>query len=349
MTEILTHTAMQTARTCLRRFYYRYRLGLVRERRFKALRMGGAVHQGLAALSQGVPEYAEIATVDYDLPPPWADPYEWEVERVIVTQLVLGYAWYYQDDPLEYLEVERTFEMPLVNPATGAESRTFHLAGRRDGLVRWNGRLMVLERKTTGENIAPDSDYWLRLRIDPQIHLYGLSARHDGHDVVGVMYDVIRKPTIAPRQIPKFDEQGFRIVVHTDTGERAMNRNGTPRQTGGKGLTLLTNQETPAEFGERLAQDIEDRPDYYFQRREIPLLEDQLHEFQEGCWQQAKVLIECRNRGLWFRSVLRTTCGYCDYSDLCLQSINVKEGDVPVGYTRLVYVHPELSDEEEDA
>lgn len=347
MAEILTHTSMQTARTCLRRYHYRYGLGLTRDRSFQALRMGGAVHLGLAAWSRGQDEFVEIATAGYDVTPPWADEYEWQIERVSVDALLRGYAGFYASDPLEYVEVEQSFRMPLVNPATDAESRTFRLAGRRDGIVRYENRLMVLERKTTAENIGPDSDYWLRLRVDPQISLYALSARHDGHDVAGVLYDVIRKPTIAPRQVPEIDEAGLRIVVDTETGERLMNRNGSPRQSGGAGMTMMTNQESPEAFGERLANDVVERPDWYYARREIPLLEDQLAEFREEAWQQSKLLIACRNRGLWFRSVLRTTCGFCDFANLCLQSISVDADTVPAGFTRLADPHPELSGDED--
>jgi len=348
--ERLTHTAMNTAKACLRRFHYRFNLGLVRRQSFKALRMGAAVHHGLAAYSRGDDRFVEIATLGYDVEPPWADPHEWAVEREIVTRMLHGYAVYYADDPLGYEEVERSFDMPLVNPDTGAASRTFNIAGKRDGLVQWDGRSMVLERKTCGEDIGPDSNYWLRLRIDPQISLYALAARYERHNVSGVLYDVLRKPTISPRQIPLLDEDECKIVIDTDTGERVFNQNGKPRQSASTkdGWILQSRIETPDEFGERLAADIEERPEYYYQRREIPLLEDHLTEFGAEVWQQSKLLIECRNRGLWFKSVSRTTCGYCDYADLCLQGIRVDEGEVPAGYERLDDVHPELSDEEGD-
>jgi len=344
----LTHTAMSTAKACLRRYHYRFNLGLVRQKSFKALRMGSAVHAGLAAWSRGDARYVRIATAGYDAEPLWADPHEWAVECEIVARLLLGYAWFYQADPIGYDEVEQSFEMPLVNPETGAASRTFHLAGKRDGLVTWEGRRFVLERKTSGEDIGPDSDYWLRLRIDPQISLYALAARHEGHNVAGVLYDVIRKPTIAPRQIPELDEDGLKVVVDIETGARAVNKNGTPRQSAGPGLTMMTRTETAIEFGERLGADIEERPEYYFQRREIPLLDDQLAEFREEVWQQSKLLIECRNKGLWFKSVSRTTCGFCDYADLCFQGITVGEGDTPAGYERITDKFPELKDSEED-
>jgi len=342
MTSPLTHTSMQTARACLRRYHYRYNLRLARDREAQALRLGAAVHVGLAAWSNSDPDYLTKALAGYADVPEWADPLAWEIEAEIVCRLLQGYAQFYADDPLEYVEIERAFAMPLTNPETNADSRTFHLAGKRDGIVRWEGRTMVLERKTCSEDICPESEYWLRLRIDPQISLYALAARNDGHNVSGVLYDVIRKPTIRPSQVPELDENGLKIVVDETTGERAMNKNGTPRQSAGQGLRLVARTETAEEFGTRLAADILARPEHYYARREIPLLEDHLAEFRDDAWQQGQMLLHCRNRGAWFRNVSRMTCGYCEFRDLCLQSVAVEPERVPAGYVRLDDAHPEL-------
>jgi hypothetical protein len=341
---------MACARTCLRQHYYRYELGVRSKRDATALRIGSAVHLGLELRSRGVPASDAILEVvrSYDTCPPWCEQHDWEVERETVANLLAGYFWRYQADPLEYAEVEKAWSMRLVNPRTGRASRTYELAGKRDGLVRQpDGRLFVLERKTTGDDIGPDSDYWLRLRCDPQISLYILSARHDGHDVSGVIYDVVRKPSIRPRQIPLLDEDGLKVVIHDETGERVLNANGKPRQSSGLGMTLSTRTETAEEYGARLLADIEERPDFYFQRREVPRLEDDLDEFRLECWQQAKLLTDCRRWGRWFRNVGRNTCSFCEYSRLCLQSITVNPEAPPDGFEFVDNVHPELMERED--
>ena len=347
---LLTHSAMACARRCLRQYFYRYEIALRSRREATALRLGAAVHLGLELWSKGAtPEAAMLAATDgYATCPPWAEPYEWQTERETVANLLAGYFWRYGNDTLEYVEIEKPWSMPLVNPATGRESRTYQLAGKRDGLVRVpDARLFVLERKTTGEEIGPDSEYWLRLRCDQQISLYTLSALHEGHDVSGVLYDVIRKPTIRPRQIPLLDEAGLKMVVDEATGERMFNKDGKPRQSAGPGMKLATRQETPEEFGARLLADIEERPDYYFQRREVPRLEDDLQAFRLECWQQAQLLSDCRRWGRWFRNVGRNTCSFCEYSRLCLQSITVVPEAPPDGFEIANNVHPELTEGEE--
>ena len=350
MRRLLTHSAMACARRCLRQYFYRYELALRSRRDAAALRLGAAVHVGLEFWSRGTPADQAIlaATKGYETCPAWADSYDWQIEREIVANLLAGYFWRYGNDVLEYVEIEKPWEMPLVNPATGRESRTYQLAGKRDGLVRaTDARLFVLERKTTGEDIGPDSEYWLRLRCDQQISLYTLSALHEGHDVSGVLYDVIRKPTIRPRQIPLLDEASLKMVVDEATGERMFNKDGKPRQSAGPGMKLATRQETPEEFGARLLADIEERPDYYFQRREVPRLEDDLQAFRLECWQQAQLLSDCRRWGRWFRNVGRNTCSFCEYSRLCLQSITVVPEAPPDGFEIANNVHPELTEGEE--
>ena len=109
----------------------------------------------------------------------------------------------------------------------------------------------------------------------------------------------------------------------------------------------LRKGETPEAYGERLLKDIGDRPDYYFQRREIPCLEDQFGAFGAELRQQAELLAECRRRGWWFRNVSALTCRNCQYSEFCLAGVTIgPDGPPPSGFEFLPDVHPELAAEE---
>ena len=309
----LTATRLSTLRRCQRQEFLRYILGLCRIRSSTPQRFGSGFHYGRELLNTGrtIEEVIQAVAAEYANVPAWADPIDWAVEFETLKALLTGHAWRYQNDNVEVVAVELSFEIPLVNPDTGATSRTFTLAGKIDVIVRLaDGRLAVLEYKTAGEDIAPDSEYWLRLRCDGQISQYVIAARALGHDVATVMYDVTRKPTIRLRQ-----------------------------------------NETPEAFGKRLLEDIGNRPEYYYQRREVPRLEDELAQYKAELWQQAQQLIETRRRAALlddpakahFRNVSKMTCGMCDFANLCLTGVHVDPANPPAGFQVLDNVHPELA------
>ena len=311
----LTSSSRSAAARCPRLYFYRYGMGLARTRSATPLRFGSGFHHGLELAASGMSSDLAIqaATADYATCPDWADPTDWAVECETLKALLAGHFWRYGQDNLEFVAVETTFEIPLVNPDTGAVSRSFTLAGKIDAIIRLSdGRLAVQEYKTAGEDVGQGSEYWARLRCDGQISMYVLAARALGHDVATVLYDVTRKPSIRLRQ-----------------------------------------NETPEQYGQRLLADISDRPDFYFQRREVPRLDEDLAQFQAELWQQAQQLLEIRRRadrlanpaGAWFRNVSRMTCGYCEFSDLCLNGTAVEAANPPAGYQILTDVNPELATE----
>jgi len=143
---------------------------------------------------------------------------------------------------------------------------------------------------------------------------------------------------------------GRKIALCVETGDRVYNKNGkTPRQTGAPadGIELLTRRETPEEWGERLLEDIGTRPDYYYQRREIPRLEDDMIAFQCELWQQSKVLLEAAKHHWHFRSVDKFTCGFCAYRAPCLSGAyepdSVDPETPPSGFVRLDMDNPEIA------
>lgn len=351
--DLLTHSRMQTKKSCARKHHYRYNLGVRKRESAKPLRMGAAIHLGRELLAKGLAfeDACVQAVADYETVPAWATTderlHEWMIEREIVCCLLAGWYWHWREvesDILQNIATEFSFEHPIRNPDTGAASRTYRKAGKIDGIVQLvDQRLAVYELKTTGDDIGPDSVYWKRLEIDHQISLYMLAARESGFEVETVIYDVIRKPGIAPKQVPILDDDGCKIVLD-EQGERVLNQNGKPRQSADKekGWTLLTRVETPEEFGERLRLDIAERPEFYYQRREIPRLQADLDEFAAELWQQAADIRESINTGRHFRNPSQCTLmGKCEYLDLCARGL--EPGEVPDGFARVDDLHPELT------
>jgi hypothetical protein len=205
------------------------------------------------------------------------------------------------------------------------------------------GRLAVKETKTTGDTIDRSSDYWLKLRIDQQISLYMLAAKHLGYDVETVLYDVIRKPGMAPRLVPLTDAEGAKIVLDRE-GNRVRTKDGKKwRESGseGDGYTLQVRKETPDEFFERLRADIASRPTFYYAREEIPRLSADLEDCREELWQQQQDIREAQKSGRWYRNSAQCSAmGRCQYLDICHAGFT--DGTLPGRFVQVADIHPEL-------
>jgi hypothetical protein len=273
---------------CPRKHFWRYELGLRKQVDGDALRFGTAWHAAMEARwTGGDVEAAFTAAVadktDLD-----------EVQLATLSGMLAGYYTCYATDPIKSVHPEVEFRHPLVG------SRTFESAGKIDGLaVMHDGRLALVEHKTAGCDIGPDSDYWLRLRGNAQVMQYILAARALGWDVALVIYDVARKPAIRPKQ-----------------------------------------GETAEQFGDRLAADCKARPEFYFARREVPILEDDLAEFEVQRQVLARQILACRSEARrarrpehgWPRNVGEMTCKFCDFAGFCLQNTVIDAAHPPAGF-----------------
>ncbi|MEM9066268.1 MAG: PD-(D/E)XK nuclease family protein [Planctomycetota bacterium] len=337
---VLTHSRMQTKLTCDRKHYFAYELGWRPAGTSKAIQIGQWVHHALDWWCHGAKQEDIVADLPGEI-----DGSEHDAQ--MVAALVRGYFDRYALDEHETIASELPFRFRLRNPR-GRASRTFDLAGKIDRIVRLpDDRLAVLETKTMSESVAPESDYWTRLELDNQISLYMIAARELGYDVETVIYDAIRKPSMKPTTIPDLDNAGQKVVV--DKGlNRVFKKNGEPRLSARKDLGefLLERDESPEEYGVRLAQNIAERPEFYYARREIPRLEDDLDQFMAEVWQLSKRVMSDRRLGITIRNT--GACdwkGRCPYLGICRNA--AIPGQVPEGYRQLGNIHPEL--EEADA
>ncbi|TAK94533.1 hypothetical protein EPO05_06230 [Patescibacteria group bacterium] len=363
----LTHSRRSCMHKCNRKHQLAYELGLKPEGTPRPFRMGDAYHRGLEVIKAagGVDAAVAESVRFYDEPPPpFMTQFDWDVERETVAQLVNGYAWYWGNRQASgQLLPEWTIAEVVANEQVFAlQLEGVDVAGKIDGIVRLgDGRLAVLEHKTTSDDIAPApagkpaNPYWLRLRIDGQISMYFAAARAMGHDVRTVLYDVTAKPRISPKQIPVLDADGKKIVVDAQ-GVRQLKvkkkkdgspaaGDGEPYQTGDaeKGWTLQTRVETPVEFGDRLRADIAERPAYYYGRQEIPRLNSDIEEFLRELKADKHALEYFRWKGIWPRNTqVCTVYGTCEYFKLCHNGWNPSDG-VPVGFVQIQDVHRELN------
>jgi len=202
---------MTTLRRCDERFRLRYLERLEQPTTRPARPVGSAFHRGIElrdplAASEMLREAAGVQWVENDTLEYWCAV----VEAMVGGALALWREW---PDV-----VERAFEVPLVNPATGAASKRHRLGGRSDGewttlppsmaqthrvalqsLTQqslWPAAL--LELKTTSRL---DNDYMQRLRIASQPTTYLEAASIEAGEPVRVaIYRIALKPQLRPRK-----------------------------------------------------------------------------------------------------------------------------------------------------
>jgi hypothetical protein len=354
---IFTNSSLSTFRSCRYRYYLRYVLGLRKTYENDALRIGGAFGKGLELIGLGVNLETAIgaAVAPYAQPGPWVeDLHAWEVEAVTVETMLRGWAWRWSTAPARYVATEKTVHATLTKPAT---RRKVMVAGKIDALTnestegmpeRPAGIETMREYKTAGEDIGPDSDYWPRLKADSQISLYLLLLQANGMEGTRIMYDVTRKPSLRPSQTPVLDDQGLKIVEDAE-GNRVMLANGKPRQAGdiAKGWTLKTTRETPQQYGARVLEDMFDRPEEYFQRREITRTQEELDRTRAEVIQTVGDILTVQGNGRWYRNPGRMTCDRCSYKGICLGSPAMTvDSPLPSGYIKTEDLHPELKETE---
>lgn len=312
--QLLTHSRLSCFRTCPQKHYLRYECGLRPEVDSTALRVGGAFHRALEADFKGEDIDAAMAEC-------LSDPYD----MAIVAAIFHAHREHWKSQPIDVIQVEEVFDIPLLNPQTNAPTPVWRLAGKTDRIVKLpDGRLALMEHKTTNRDFSPGADYWVALHLDKQLSIYVIAARALGYDVQTILYDVTRRPMLRPHKATPEDKRKYKADG-----------------------TLYANQrdrdETPEEFAARVTTDIAERPDYYFSRIEIARLQQDLDDCAWEVWQQQLAIREAQRSRRWYRNPNScfTNYGSCEYLTICQGT--TLAGEIPPGFKVVEDLHPELS------
>lgn len=203
--------------------------------------------------------------------------------------LLRGYHARWQHAKYVPIEVEVTLTAPLVNPETAAKSRTFDLGGKLDVIARYEGRLCLIDHKTTTQDITdPDSPYWRQLVVEGQASHYGILGWANGRKFESTIWDAIRKPSISPKKLTKAE-----IASVVSSGSYF----GDPVSDEDRLMfsQSATDRETIRMYESRLAYDCTvERPEWYFQRRPVPRVDYELLEYAGQLWDISQDLITTR-------------------------------------------------------
>lgn len=309
--QLLTHSRLACFRACPRRHYLQFELGIRPVTDGLPRRIGSAFHKALELSDKG--RDVELSLLGLD------DPFE----AAMVAEMYVAHLARWNGSSLTAVASELPFDLPLINPDTGSSTPIWRMAGVIDRIVQLeDGRLALMEYKTTSRDFAPGAEYWQRLHLDQQLSIYVIAARELGYNVETVLYDVTRRP-------------GQRPLKATPEASRKYTAKGA----------LYANQrerdETPDEYGARIAADVVERPDHYFSRIEIARLDQDLDDCRAELWAQQKILREMQLAHRWYRNPGACFEPFaCDYLPICQH--RDLETRTPDGFVRSDEIHPEL-------
>jgi hypothetical protein len=332
---LITTSEVRCFLRCRREHHYRYRLRVRPVATGAALRFGTLMHRGLEAMWRGWMEgrggddvlAAALAAVEGE-----SDPFD----RVRAEELLIGYFLRWKHADLEVLAVEVSFRAPIVNPTTSARSRTYDLGGKIDAIVREpaTGRVLVVEHKTSSEDVSLGGAYWRKLRIDPQVSNYLVGARTLGFDAVSCLYDVIGKSALRPyRETPDAEK---RFVVDKQTKLTRLDARQHARD------------ETPEEFRVRLKASIAEKIDAHYTRGEVVRSEEDERDAAYDVWNVARERREAERAERYPRNPAACVSPFgfsCDYFDVCTHTASL---DDPTHFRIATAAHEELSEPPRD-
>lgn len=200
--EIWTHSRLKMRMNCPWKEHIRYERELVPIRRKEALSIGEAVHKGIETWSLET----ALSCFDGIFPADQQEADELEVAKATVEGMLTGYFERYE--PFEDHKPETEFKLPLVLKG-GRKSRVHYIAGKIDDIVHTPQGDWLVEYKTASQLTG---SYFERLYLDEQVSMYCYVLRRLGYNPVGVIYRVIRKPTIKVRKNESIRQYTDRLI-----------------------------------------------------------------------------------------------------------------------------------------
>lgn len=183
-------------------------------------------------------------------------------------------------------------------------SENIRVALKLDGLVRTraDGKLWVLEHKTSGVDTTPGADYWTALRLDSQISTYILACKVNGIDVEGVLYDVLNKPALKPLQATPVELRKYTKAKKDEPSRLYANQRDA--------------DETEEEFYIRCLEAITAEPERYYRREFVRRTDEELNESALEIQQWASRALD-NTKGSSLHLPVRNSTGCMRYGRLC--------------------------------
>ena len=282
---VSTYSMWSLFRNCRKAVDWRYLQQLVPLRRDRNLHFGSIIHECLEAWHQRRDLDEVLALINRLCANRLQDENQHR-DWHLATAMMRAYAVRYAADDFEIVALERNFQGPIVNPATGAASRSFVLAGKIDGIVRVGGEYFVLEHKTASQM---DADYLEKLWTDFQITLYAHYIEQTlGIPITGILYNVLVKARLQQSKgetVEEFELRRAELLAKSKTGKTTAKRK---------------LPETDEEFQQRLAEKYAEPT--MFHREMLYLSRDRFDILRSELWELTQAFLDARRRGVFYQN-----------------------------------------------
>lgn len=284
---ITTYSFWNSFRNCRKACEWRYVKELVPLSRDQRLTFGSLIHTCLEMWHGGSDLDCVLDYLDRSMPNRAQDESE-RSDWHLATAMMTGYAARYQSEDFEVVALEKTFEGIIINPATGAPSRSFAIAGKVDGLVRMRatGEHYLLEHKTASQ---VDGDYLEKLWTDLQVTLYAHYIEQTlGIRIAGVIYNVLVKAKLQQGKgetEAEFEDRRSELIAKSKTGKSTATRK-LPESDDDFALRLSVK------YG---ALDM-------FCREVLYISRDQFDAMKSDLWELTQQFLDCRRRDVFYRN-----------------------------------------------
>jgi hypothetical protein len=299
---VTTYSFWNTFRNCRKACEWRYLKELVPISRDHALSFGTLIHTCLEIWHGGSGLDGVLDFIDRSLPNRAQDESQksdWHLARAMMT----GYTAHYPIEEFEVIALEKTFAGRIVNPATGACSRSLTIAGKVDGIVRRGREHYILEHKTASQ---VDADYLERLWTDLQITMYAHHIEQTlGIRIAGVIYNVLVKAKLQQGKgetEAEFESRRAELLAKSKTGKSSATRK---------------LPEPDEAFQERLLAKYAEPGMFY--REELYISRDQFDAMKSDVWEFSQQFLDSRRRGAFCRNTSYCFANHrtCAYFALC--------------------------------
>ncbi len=199
------------------------------------------------------------------------------------------------------------------------------------------------------------------LQAEGELRDWGITPKDP--PIYGVLFDVFHKPTIKPKKLTQKDSKEFVetgvycgqsfndgfVISYADGDDPpiiGMAVNGVPveielgaekkaKKDGTVPPRPYAIRETPEMFGARLLQDISERPEFYFARREVARTTPDFERFQRELLNIYSTIRLMKKNAGWYRCDGECEATFrCQYMSICYADKDVSEV-VPDGFRRI--------------